>query len=100
MATLYRADGTTEALQPSNGVNWNIAELQNLVGGYIEVARTTDGRFLVLDEEGKLKHKPLNVAATRLYQHGRHDPVVGAAVVIDTFLEMNGRDEEKEETEE
>jgi hypothetical protein len=64
-----------------------------LVGGYIEVAKTTDGKYLVLDEEGKLKRKPLNVAATRIYQYGRHDPVVGDAVVIDTRLEMNGPEE-------
>jgi len=97
MAMLIRADGTTETLRPSNGVHWNLTELQTLVGGYIEVVRTTDLRFMVLDENGKLKHKPLNIAATRIYQHGRVDPVVGDAVVIDTFLEMNGPREEGED---
>jgi hypothetical protein len=96
MATLLRADGSAETLQPSNGVHWNLEELQTLVGGYIEVARTTDGKYLVLDEEGKLKRKPLNVAATRIYQHGRRDVIVGDAVVVDTKLEMNGPDEEEE----
>ena len=97
MATLYRTDGTTEVLPPPNGVHWNLTELQTLVGGYIEVVRTTDLRFMILDEEGKLKHKELNIAATRLYQHGRKDPIVGDAVVIDTFLEMNGPREEGED---
>jgi hypothetical protein len=97
MATFYRTDGSTETLKPGNNVHWSLTELQTLVGGYIEVARTTDGRFLILDEEGKLKRKPLNIAATRLYQYGRHDPVVGDAVVIDTLLEMNGPDEEEGE---
>jgi hypothetical protein len=97
MATLLRADGSAEeSLLPSNGVNWNLSELQNLVGGYIEVLKTTDGKFLVVDEEGKLKRKALNIAATRIYQHGRRDPVAGDAVVIDTRLEMNGPDEEEE----
>ena len=94
---LLRADGSAEMLQPTNGVNWQLAELQTLVGGYIEVGRTIDGKYLVLDEEGKLKRKPLNIAATRLYQYGRHDPIVGDAVVIDTFLEMNGPEEEDSE---
>jgi hypothetical protein len=96
MATLLRSDGTAETLQPSNGVHWNLEELQVLVGGYIEVAKTTDGRFLVMDEEGKLKRKALNIAATRIYQHGRRDPVVGDAMVIDTMLEMNGPEEDED----
>jgi hypothetical protein len=96
MATLYRTDGRMEELQPANGVNWSLEELQTLVGGYIEVTRTVDGRFLVLDEEGKLKRKDLNIFATRLYVYGRHDPIVGDAVVIDTRLEINGPDEEEE----
>lgn len=96
MATLLRSDGTAEELRPPNGVNWQLAELQTLVGGYIEVTATVDGKYLVLDEEGKLKHKPLNRAATLIYKYGRHDPIVGDAVVIDTKLEMNGPDEEEQ----
>lgn len=90
MATFYRTDGSMETLTPPNGVHWCLEELQALVGGYIEIAHTTDGRRMVLDEEGKLKHKPLNIAATRLYQHGQHDPLVGDVLVVDTDLEMNG----------
>ena len=95
MATFLRTDGTTETLQPPNGINWNLEELQTLVGGYIEVTSTIDGKYLVLDEEGKLKHKPLNRAATMIYKHGRRDPIVGDAIVIDTRLEMNGPEEEE-----
>jgi hypothetical protein len=96
MATLLRSDGTTEILTPPNGVNWGLEELQTLVGGYIEVRYTTEGRYLVIDDEGKLKRKPLNIAATRLYVHGRRDVIAGDAVLIDTKLEMNGPDEEEE----
>jgi hypothetical protein len=96
MATLLRSDGSTEVLQPSNGVNWSLPELQILVGGYIEVVHTTDGKFLIVDDEGKLKLKPLNVAATRLYQHGRRDVIAGDAVLIETRLEMDGPEEEEE----
>jgi hypothetical protein len=97
MATFLRTSGESEALSPANGVNWSLEELQTLVGGYIEVARTLDGKYMILDELGKLKHKPLNIAATRVYQHGRHDPIVGDVVIIDTFLEMNGPEEEEED---
>jgi hypothetical protein len=97
MATFYRTDGTVETLQPANGVNWELKELQILVGGYIEVTRTFDGRFLIVDEEGKLKRKELNILATRQYIYGRHDPIVGDAVIIDTRLEMNGPEEEDDD---
>jgi hypothetical protein len=97
MATLYRTDGTTEVLTPPNGVNWSLKELQTLVGGYIELTRTIDGRSLIVDDEGKLKGKPLNIAATKLYVYGRHDPIVGDALIVDTHLEMNGPEEDPEE---
>jgi Domain of unknown function (DUF3846) len=99
MATFLRTTGESETVSPANGVNWTLPELQTLVGGYIEIARTTDGRFLVLDEEGKCGHKmkPLNRAATLIYQHGRHDPIVGDVLIVDTMLEMNGPDDEDED---
>jgi hypothetical protein len=50
---------------------------------------------MVIDEEGKRKNKDLNIAATRLYTYGRRDPIVGAAVVVDTRLELDGPDEEE-----
>jgi hypothetical protein len=97
MATLLRPDRRKDEIQPLNGVNWSLEELQTLVGGYIEVIGTKDGRFLVIDEEGKLKRKPLNAAATDLYLYGEHDAVVGVAVLVDTLLEMNGPDDEEED---
>jgi hypothetical protein len=36
---------------------------------------------------------PLNKNATRIYQHGRVDPIVGPAVVVDSMLELDGPDE-------
>lgn len=95
MAKFLRANGESEVLSPPNGVNWQLGELQTLVGDYIEIVATVDGRYMVLDELGKLKHKPLNREATMLYIHGRHDPIVGDVVIIDTKLEMNGPDDDE-----
>ena len=100
MATFIRADGSTEYLQPSNGVHWSLEELQTLVGGYIELAGTRDGRYLVLDEEGKLDHKgpkPINRMATALYKYGDHDPIVGDVLLVDTKLELDGPEDVDEE---
>ena len=99
MATLLRTDGSAEALQPPNGTHWTLAELQTLVGGYIEIIRTVDGKFMVIDEEGKLAHKrkALNRAATMIYVHGRRDPIVGDALLVDTRFEINGNGPEEDE---
>lgn len=52
-------------------------------GGYIQIVATTDGRLMVVDEEGKLKGMRLNMAATELYVYGAADPIVGDALVCD-----------------
>lgn len=93
MATFLRTSGEREVLSPPNGVNWSLVDLQTLVGGFIEVVRTVDGHFMVLDEEGKLKRKPLNREATIAYVHGRRDPVCGDVLIIDSMLEMDGPDD-------
>lgn len=96
MAFLYRTDGTIDRVAPGNGVHWSLRELQTLVGGYVEVVGTVDGRFMAIDEEGKLKHKPLNEAATRLYVHGRRDVIAGEALIVDSRLELDGPEEPEE----
>jgi Domain of unknown function (DUF3846) len=95
-STLYYPDGRCEAVKPS-GAHWSLTELQTLVGGYIEVLRTHDGRYLIVDEEGKLKRKARNVKATILYLHGAMDAVVGTALVVDTKLELDGPDDEEDD---
>lgn len=99
MAQLIRADGTTEEIKPTDGCKFSLAEMQTLVGGYIELAGTHDGRILVLDEEGKLKDKRTNSIATALYKYGSHDQIVGD-VIVGTDLEINGPPEEEEEDDE
>ena len=96
-STLYRADGTKETIAPANGSHWTLEELQALVGGYIEVLRTLSGRYMVVDEEGKLKNKPINRVASATYFFTGHDLVVGDAVVVDTLAEMNGPEEVDDE---
>ena len=45
-----------------------LKEMQEFVGGYIEVVQSADTKYdIILDEEGKLKDKPINREATELY---------------------------------
>ena len=68
-----------EELDPKNV----LGDLQSLCGGYIQtvLARFQDRSLvLVLDEEGKLKDKPVNVIATWLTDF-RMDKIAGHAVL-------------------
>ena len=97
--SLYRTDGTIVPIAPS-GVRWTLEELQGLVGGYIETVSTIDGRIMIVNEMGKVVTPmlPLNIMATRIYCHGRVDPIVGPAVVVDSLSELKepGEDDEEE----
>lgn len=64
-----------------------LADLQRAVGGYIQIIELTEELAMVIEEEGKLKNKPVNDIATRLTQHFNaglqaDDAIVGDAVLI------------------
>lgn len=87
MAMLLHADGTVEEVQPTNGTDFQLDELQGFVGGYIEIVPlhgTT--QILVVNEEGKLTGLPVNPAATAVWEvvYGPTDVVVGDALFCDT----------------
>lgn len=87
MADLLRADGTREPVSPKNGVDFQFkGEAYDLIGtDMIEIVATRDGRMMLIDEEGKLKGKPINAAATALYRYGLFryggDVIVGDVIV-------------------
>jgi hypothetical protein len=91
MALLIEPTGRTKEIRPGNGSHWTLEELQGLVGGYIEVVRTIDGGFMVINEHGKVLDPPLelNIPATRCYVHGRKDVILGPALVVDTREELD-----------
>jgi len=87
MATLFRTTGHQEEIHPLNGTTFSLEEMQTLVGGYIQMIWTHDGQIMMVDEEGKLKGKPINHVATTHYRFGVYDPCVGE-VLVGTPLEM------------
>ncbi len=98
MATLIRAGGGPEDVQPADGHAFTLPELQQIVGGYIEVVRAADGRLMFLNEDGKRLNLPWNGFATFLVRGliGDDDYIVGD-VVLCTRTEA-GEDAEEEET--
>lgn len=87
MATLLLVDGSkVETTGPLT-----LEAMQRYVGGWIEVVTLAHlpgrgRRVLVIDEEGFLKEKPLNVAATMLYHTvSRSGVIVGDALVAEVY---------------
>jgi hypothetical protein len=86
MATLYKTDGTQIEVKPSNGTDFQLAELYELLGcSMIEVVRMKRGLIMIVDEEGKLSRKQANPEATKI-AHGfesifSNDFIVGTALV-------------------
>lgn len=76
-AYLISSSGSTTDLNRTSP--FSLKELQDLVGGYIEMVPLDDG-LLVVDEDGKLREKPINVGASRLLRAGYSDWVAGDAV--------------------
>lgn len=83
MALLLKADGTITPIDE----DLTLPAMQRLVGGYIELVTIGGTRrrreMLIVDEEGRLKGKPLNRLATDLYRGSppRHtEVIVGDAI--------------------
>lgn len=68
MAYIIKTNGEVVEVQPKNGTDFQLDELQAIVGGYIEVVSLHDGRLIVCDEEGKLKGYDRNHKATELFR--------------------------------
>lgn len=77
---ILRANGDVE-LHQSADAEFKLEELQKAVGGYIQIVQGKEREMLiVIDDEGKLKSKPVNLRATQLYQP-EYDFIVGDAVI-------------------
>jgi hypothetical protein len=89
VATLLRSDGTCADVRPEVPPRFTLEEAQGMVGGYVQVQvvwHKGRERFMLMDEEGKLKHKSVNEQATAVYNSTPRwcfDPIVGDVLVVD-----------------
>lgn len=78
MATLITVDGDRSEVEATE-----LAEMQTLVGGYIEMVCFDDGSMMICNEEGKNNDLPRNDMATaifRLKRRGTQDWIAGDAI--------------------
>lgn len=87
-AHVYYPNGDFQETQPNNGTTFELEEMQEIVGGYIEPIRLNDGRMIIVDEDGKSKDKAVNIPATNILRrdHFTTDYIVGTAIVCDADM--------------
>jgi hypothetical protein len=68
MAKIIKTDGQIVPVEPKNGKDFKLEELQRIVGGYIQLfyLANESGEVMVMNEEGKIEGLPLNEKATEL----------------------------------
>lgn len=83
-SVIIMADGLLKKVDPANGKDFSLEELNEIVDGYIEILHIED-KLLVCNEEGKLQNLQYNATATRLINAaGIKDYIVGNALFCDT----------------
>jgi len=79
MAKIIKADGTVENIDKK----LTLSCMQSIVGGLIELVYLSNAEVMVVDEEGKLKNKNVNVRATHMYANV-NDVIVGDVILANT----------------
>ena len=88
MGQHIKTDGTVAEVHPANGKKFTLKELQEFVGGYIELVTTREPRrHMYVNEEGTLDGLPLNQKASELIH-----PMYCTVVVGDVLVCEKGED--------
>lgn len=82
---IINANGVKTEVTPKFGNSFTLEELQEHVGGYIEIIRFTNKYLMVINEEGKILNLPFNSEATDIARQHKaiyqNDMIVGNALV-------------------
>ena len=86
--TVYTPENGKWLCEPKNGSTFELEELQEIVGGYIEIIRLNDGRVIIVNEEGLNLNLPVNIEATNILRrdHSTTQYIVGTAIVCDADM--------------
>ena len=81
MATLIKSNGEEINVSPNNKRVFQLDELQNYVGGFIEIVRTKDNKMMIINEEGKINDLRVNTKASEIYQYSGFDFIAGDVLI-------------------
>lgn len=69
MAEIIKTDGTRQPYEPANGEYFTYEEMQQAVGGMVEIVELDDRQTMLVNEEGKLLGLPYNEEADNIFHH-------------------------------
>ena len=75
---ILKSDGTTKEIEGTS-----LKAMQEAVGGYIQIIGTTDGRLMVLNEDGKRLELPFNEKATSMVRLFPNDYIAGDVIIAE-----------------
>lgn len=79
---------TMEDVEPRNGKDFRLSELQEFVGGYIEIVRLKDDKIMVVNEEGALEPDKYKFNATasgiKMESHGFYEGIYGNVLICNS----------------
>ena len=80
---------TVKEIQSKND-DPSLSDAQKFVGGWVECVHLDTGT-LIVDEEGKLKDKPVNEVASKMYadKYGDADIILGDAIFIPNGIQSD-----------
>lgn len=85
-ATVILPDGSSNTLKLPSDDEKRLAVLQQLVGGYIEGVALPDGRYMMINENGKDAPHVINVRATAIAHEAQviqlDDYIAGVAAIV------------------
>lgn len=79
-SVIIKTDGSRIVTNPKNGKDFQLDELQKIVGGYIEIVHLPNGQIMVVNEEGLIHGLPYNADASIEAM----DIIVGDVLVCDS----------------
>ena len=86
VAVVIRPDGHLDTVVLPSDAAERLHELQSLVGGYIEAVPLPDKRYMILDENGKMRPHQINDMATAIAHEAEAimptDYIAGVAIVL------------------
>lgn len=83
---IVKTDGSKHIITPKNGKMFELEELQEIVGGYIQAIRLSESQSMIVNENGKLYNLEHNAEASVIAHSYRaifdNDFIVGDVAII------------------
>lgn len=83
MAQLYKVSGEIVEVSPKNGTDFTFEELQAFVDGYIEIVPVFDTKYIVVNEDGRMKGLAHNELASAMVFGQVYGDIVGDMLLCD-----------------